>query len=408
MPSLFDPYGLSRPETQQNPYPCYERLRREAPVYFSEVWKGWLLTRHADVLTGFRDARLSSNRSGMFARYLPPEQQERLLPLTRNVAAWALHMDAPGHTRVRSLINKAFSPRLVEALRPRIQELVNRLLDEVEGTGCMEVVRHLAAPLPVIVIGEMMGLPREDFGQLKSWSDNMSRFFGAVARAPELLEEALRAIQEMEDYFRRLLVQRREQPGEDLLSALARAEEQGRLLSEQELLSTCMMVLFGGHETTTALLSNGLYALLRHPEQWALLRQEPERVPMAVEELSRYESPVHRMSRIALEDLEVGGQRVRKGDLVFLVIGAANRDEEVFESPERLDVRRNPRQHLAFGHGAHFCVGTVLARLEAQVALSTVLRRFPHLALEEEAPRWAQNIVIRGLESLPVRWGPPR
>lgn len=401
-----DPFGLSRPEMRDDPYPVYARLRQEAPAYYSEAWKCWLVTRYADVLAGFKDARLSANRAEGFGRMLSPAAREQLLPLTRNFASWSLMVDAPTHTRLRSLINRAFTPRMAELLRPNIQSLVDGLLDAARDSGSVDFVRDLATPLPVIVIGEMMGLPREDRHRLKEWSDALVAFMGARVQTPERVQRVVSAIQAMEDYFRGLIAQRRQQPGEDLLSALLAAEEQGSILNEQELLSTCTMVLFGGHETTTNLLAGGLYTLLRHPEQWRALRESPALVTSAVEELLRFEAPVQRQGRVVTEDFTLHGQALRKGERVFLMMGSANRDPEQFPEPERLDVRRKENRHLTFGMGAHYCVGAALGRMEAQVTFTTLLRRFPDVALASQKElAWVDNLTIRGLESLPVELG---
>jgi cytochrome P450 len=404
---VADPYGLLSPERRQNPYPFYARLLREAPVHFSEPWKAWVVTRHADVNAGLRDMRLSSVRTGLFSQGVPEEVVRKLAPLGRNLASWLLFHDAPSHTRLRSLINKAFTPRMVLALRPRIQALVEELLDAVKDKERMEVISELANPLPVIVIGEMLGLPREDRYRLKQWSDKLASLIGTGRPALAQMEGALEAILEFEDYFRPLLARRRTQPGNDLLSALVRAEEQGNLLSEQEVLSTCTLVLFGGHETTTNLIGNGLLALLRHPDQWELLRGAPELLPDAVEELLRYDPPVQFTNRVAAVDLEFGGHPFRKGDRVMLLIAAANRDPAQFPEPDRLDVRRKELRHQSFGMGPHYCVGAALGRMEAQETFAALLRRFPRMQVAPGTlPEWADNVGFRGLQSLPVVLGP--
>ncbi|HEX8698475.1 MAG TPA: cytochrome P450 [Myxococcaceae bacterium] len=406
--TVADPYGLLSPERMQNPYPFYSRLLREAPVHFSEPWGAWVVTRHADVNAGFRDMRLSSVRTGMYSQGMPEEIIRKLEPMARNMASWLLFHDAPSHTRLRSLINKAFTPRMVELLRPRIQALVAELLDAVKGKAQMEIISELANPLPVIVIGEMLGLPREDRYRLKQWSDKLAALIGTGKPTLAEVEGALGAIIEFEDYFRPLLAQRRIQPGNDLLSALAQAEEQGNLLSEQEVLSTCTLVLFAGHETTTNLIGNGLLALLRHPDQWELLRNSPELLPDAVEELLRYDSPVQFTNRMAGVDLEFAGHRFRKGDRVMLMIAAANRDPAQFQEPDRLDVRRKELRHQSLGMGPHYCVGAALARVEAQEAFAALMRRFPQLKVAPGAePVWADNVGFRGLKSLPVVFGTP-
>jgi hypothetical protein len=401
-PDVTDPFGLLRPETWDDPYPTFARMRATEPIHFSEPWGGWMLTRYQDVLAGTRDPRLSSRRSSTYAQRLPPEVREKLAPLVRNLASWALVNDPPEHNRLRSLINKAFTPRQVERLRPRIQELVDELLDAVQGTGRMDVTAQLSNPLPVIVIGEMMGVPREDWPRLKVWSDALAMFIASGQVTQAYAEQALRAILDMEDYFRGVIAQRREHPGEDVLSSLVLAEEQGRLLDEQELLSTCAMLMFGGHETTTNLIGNGLHWLMRCPEQREALRADPDLIETAVEELVRYDSPVQWVGRLAREDFELEGKRIRAGDRVFLMIGAANRDPARFLEPDRLELRRQDNRHLGFGMGSHHCVGAALGRLEARIAIPTVLRRFPGLRPAEAAPVRLGTAGFRGFKSLPV------
>ncbi|HYO51484.1 cytochrome P450 [Archangium sp.] len=371
-------------------------------MYFSQALQGWLLTRYQDVLAAFRDSRLSSRLTSSYGQQLPPAILERLGPVLRNLASWVIFSDRPEHTRLRGLLNKAFTPRMTENLRPRIQALVDELLDAVAPAGRMDVIADLANPLPVIVIGEMMGLPREDRHLLKAWSDMLVGFLGAARQTPEMFEAAVRGITSMEDYLRQVIAERRKRPGEDLISQLLAAEEQGAVLNEQELLSTCSLVLFGGHETTTNLIGNAVHALLEHPDQWEALRREPGAVVSAVEEVLRFDSPVQRQIRLAAEDVEVGGQRIPKGQAVVLMIGSANRDPAQFPEPDRMDVLRKENRHLTFGMGAHFCLGAPLGRLEAQLALGAVLRRFPSLKRASGTPHRVENLSLRGFESLPV------
>ncbi|MFL5351455.1 cytochrome P450 [Archangium sp.] len=403
LPPDVDPFGLLKPESLQNPYPVYARLRAEAPVYFSEALRAWLLTRYEDVLAAFRDPRLSSRLTSGYGKLLPPAVLEQLTPVLRNLASWALFTDRPEHTRLRGLLNKAFTPKVTENLRPRIQALVDELLDAVAPAGRMDVIADLASPLPVIVIGELLGLPREDRHLLKAWSDMLVGFLGATRVTPELFAEAVRGIVSMEDYLRQVIAERRKRPGEDLISRLSAAEEQGSLLSEQELLSTCTLVLFGGHETTTNLIGNAVNALLEHPDQLEVLRREPGAGVSAIEEVLRFDSPVQRQMRLTSEDLELGGQRIPKGQTVVLMIGSANRDPAQFPEPDRLDVRRQDNRHLTFGMGAHFCLGAPLGRLEAQLALGTLLRRFPGLKRSGGTPHRVENLSLRGFASLPVQ-----
>ncbi|WP_437677722.1 cytochrome P450 [Sorangium sp. So ce131] len=401
-----DPFRLLTPETLANPYPVYARLREEAPAYFSAGYNGWLITRYDHVAAGFRDPRLSAKRSSAFVTKLPEAVRQKLEPLRRNLASWALLLDPPEHTRIRSLINKAFVPRLVEGLRPRVEALVNELLDAVAPTGQMDVLRDLGDLLPLLVIGEVLGVPVEDRHRLKGWSNALAGFLGAGRPTLEIAGGALSAVAELEDYFRAVIAERRQRPGSDLLSQLLLAEEQGMILGEQELLSTCCMLLFGGHETTKNLIGNGLLALLRHPAEREALRASPALLGPAVEELLRYDSPVQWMSRMVLDDMDIEGVRIPKGDRVFLVLGAANRDPAHFPDPDRLDLRRTDIRHLSFGVGIHYCAGAALARVEGQAAVATFLRRFPEARLSSAPLAWRQSPGVRGLTSIPVELGP--
>jgi hypothetical protein len=391
---------------QVDPYPTYARLRDEAPAYFSEAWGGWLLTRYQDVQAGFKDPRLSSNRAGAFGAMLPAPLKEQMAPMVRSLSSWALLIDPPDHTRIRALVNKAFTPRLVEYLRPLIQEQVNLLLDKAEAAGKMDMVHDVANLLPVAVIGDMLGIPREDGLKLRVWANAFATFFGTTKYTVDVLNLMRTGIVEMEEYFRGLIAQRRKSstPGNDLLSTMMAAEEQGRFLSEQEVLATCSLVLFAGHETTTHLLANGLYLLLKNPEQREVLLGSPEQLEAAVEEVLRYESPIQRLSRVIAEDMELHGQLLRKGQKAFLMIGAANRDSRQFPEGDKLDLRRQENRHIAFGFGIHYCLGAALGRLEGQIALSTLLRRFPKMKLLEE-PERLENVAFRGFKSLPISLG---
>lgn len=400
--AVSDPYGLLLRSFQIDPYPTYARLREEAPVYFSEGWGGWVLTRYQDVLAGFRDARLSSNRAAAFSAALPAPLREKMAPVTENLGAWTVLLDPPDHTRIRSLLNVAFTPRLSEYLRPRVQALVDELLDKVQGAGQMDVVHDFASPLPVAVIGDMLGLPREGTQRLKVWSDAFAAFLGTPQLTPELLGRMRTSVVEMEAYFRDVIAHRRNHLGPDLLSTMISAEEQGKILSERELLSTCSMLLFGGHETTTHLICNGVELLMHHPDQVAAMQESREAAATAVEEFLRYESPLQRLTRVAREDMEMGGRRIQKGQKVYLSTGAANRDENQFPNADRLDVRRRENRHIAFGFGIHYCLGATLARLEGELALTSVFRRFRRIEPQGGTPERLDNVAFRGFRSLPV------
>jgi cytochrome P450 len=391
----FDPF---RPEFIADPYPVYARLRAASPVHRSPMGL-WILTRYDDVALVLRDPRFG--RKG-FDELL--EARFGAEPGRAGLAASMLFQDPPDHTRLRTLVSKAFTPRAIEVLRPRIQQLVDELLDQARDVGAMDVIADLAFPLPVVVISEMLGVPAADRDRFRQWSLDIARSLDAISfpTAPEVVERGNVARSALADYFRGLIADRRRQPRADLLTGLIAAEEKGDTLSESELLATCVLLLVAGHETTVNLIGNGVLALLRHPAELHRLRQDPGLVPAAVEELLRYDSPVQRTGRIPNTDVELGGQLIPKGALVSAVVGAANRDPAHFADPDRLDVARRDNRHLAFGWGIHFCLGAPLARVEGQIAIGTLIDRLPALALTADPPAWRDSTALRGLKALPV------
>ena len=378
-------------------------MRAEDPVHWHEGLGIWLLTRYSDVLEALRDRRLSSDRTSPYAASpIQEPMQERMAPINRILSNMMLMSDPPNHTRLRSLANKAFTPRVVENMRSHIQAVVEQLLDEVEQAGRMDVISDLAYPLPATVICEMLGVAPEDRDQFKKWSDYLAGLLGDISRAAEQVEVAQRSALEMIDYLQGIITECRQNPRDDLISALVTAEEQGGMFSEEELFSMFVLLQIGGHETTTNLIGNGLLALLQNPAELQKLRENPSLTETAVEELLRYDSPVQITSRISMEDLEIGGKKISKGQMVSLFIGAANRDPAQFPEPDRLDITRQENRHLAFGFGLHFCLGAALARLEGQIAIGAVLRRMPHLRLATADLEWDDNPTFRGLKALPV------
>jgi cytochrome P450 len=313
-----------------------------------------------------------------------------------------LTSDPPQHTRLRGLVNKAFTARRLESLRPHIQEIVDELLDAMKGKRELDVIWDLGYPLPVIVIAELLGVPPDHREQFKHWSDGIVGSLGSAFAAPDVQQRAMDSATALVGYFQGVIAERRRAPKDDLISALIAAEEQGQVLSEEELLATLVLLLVAGNETTTNLIGNGTLALLRHPDQLARLRSDPSIAETAVEELLRYDSPVQATGRVATEDIEVGGTVVKEGQVAFLLLGAANRDPAVFPEPDRLDLTRQDNRHVAFGYGIHFCLGAPLARIEAQVALPSLLARFPGLRLATGELEWGGNLILRGLKRLPV------
>ena len=402
MMSELDPL-LSTPAFFADPYPVYDRLRDEAPVFFSDAWDCWLLTRYRDAEAVLRDVTTYTN-VGRMARFLDTmDEADRASagPLYDHFSTGLNHSDPPGHTRIRSLVTKAFTPRAVERAHAFIQQTVDDLIDAVEPTGRIDLIADLAYPLPTIVFSQMFGLPTEQRDRFKGWSDRIIAFHGTGRARPDVVRRSQEALLAARQWMGGLVEDRRREPRDDVLTALALAEEQGRGLSEIELLSTCITFMVGGHETTTNLVGNGMLALLRHPDQLRLLTEHPDLIDGAVEEMLRYDAPTHRAQRLAAQDHELAGCRIRKGQRVEPVLAAANRDPQRFEDPNRFDVTRSKNAHLSFGLGIHFCTGAALARLEGRIAVETLLRRLPKLRLSEDAPiEWHPNSFFRGLKAL--------
>jgi len=391
---LFNPF---EPEFHADPYPFYRRLREQDPVHRTPMGF-WVLTRYDDCVAVLRDPRFGREEfQQMLAAVYGGEDSDRL---PRSM----LFRDPPDHTRLRALVSKAFTPRTIEVMRDHIQGIVDRLLDRALGQGGMDVIEDLAYPLPVTVICEMLGVPVDDHASIRGWSADIARSLDAIGLPSDVsvVERGRVARRALADYFRALVPVRRARPQADLLSGLLAAEEQGDKLTEPEIIAMCLLLFIAGHETTVNLIGNGTLALLRHPEQLARLRADPSLVPSAVEELLRYDSPVQRTARIASTDVDLAGHHIGKGTMVVTALGAANRDPAQFADPDRLDVTRRDVRHISFGYGIHFCLGAPLARVEGQLALGTLLRRAPRLALAEPAPEWRESSVLRGLKRLRV------
>ena len=390
------------PRTIADPYPRYHQLRSEDPVHWNKGVSAWILTRYSDVLAALRDPRLSAERITALTGLIREVGGEPAQRLERTFLNMMLFSDPPDHTRLRALANKAFTPRVVEQMRSHIQSVVNVLLDEVQPQGRMDVIADLAYPLPAIVIGEMLGAAPQDRDQLKKWSADLAAFLGNIRTVSETYENAIKSVSELIEYLRELVYQRRKEPRDDLISALALAEEEGDSFTEEELYSMCVLLIFAGHETTTNLIGNGLLALMNNPDQLAKLRKDPSLLEPAIEEIIRYDGPVQTTSRTALEPLEIGGKQIAKGDRLSLTLGAANRDPAQFPDPDRMDISRTDNRHVGFGFGIHFCLGAALARMEGQLAIGAVVERMPELRLESTNLVWRDNPILRSLNALPV------
>jgi pimeloyl-[acyl-carrier protein] synthase len=397
--SALSLYHLLDPDVLADPYPLFHRLRTEDPVHWDPFLHAWVVTRYADVITVLHD--FSAKRTPT------PEQLTsmglaHLNPIAQVMVRQMLFMDAPAHTRLRSLASYAFTPQRVAVLRERIQQIVESLLDAVQSKGSMDVIADLADPLPNIVTAEMLGVPVEDHRQLKAWSADFAEMLGNFQHNPERVPKVLRAVEEMTAYFRDRIAEQRVQPREGLIHSLLTAEIDGDRLTEEEVVANSIVTMVGGQETTTNLIGNGVLALLRNPEQLQKLRGDLSLIPSAVEELLRYDCPSQHTARLAPGDVILGGKNIRKRQAVIAVMAAGNRDPERFPDPDRLDITRKENRHLAFGWAAHFCFGAALARIEGQVAFEAVLRRLPKLKLEPGALIWRANLGLRGLTALPV------
>jgi pimeloyl-[acyl-carrier protein] synthase len=401
-----DPLSLSnllRPEIRANPYPFYARIRDEDPVHWDEAMGFWVIARYADVSSIYRDARFSRamGLAGAFQR-LPEAERERTKPLYDSFSKTMPYTDPPYHTRLRGLANKAFTPHVVERMRPHIQKLLDGLLDGVQANGRMDVMRDVADVLPATVIMEMLGLPLEQRAQFKEWSDDVFGTLGVVRHDPQVMDKGLDGLEQGTSFLRTIHDQVLEEPKDDLFTALALAAEEGSRLSHEELYANVIVLLAAGHETTTNLIGNGTLALLRHPDQMQKLRDDPALIGNAVEEILRYDNSVQVTYRVAAEDVELGAKTIRRGQIVNLLLGAANHDPAHFPDPDRLDITRSVSHQIAFGAGIHYCLGSPLARLEGQIAFNTFLQRFPNLRLATEQLEWQEHPTFHALKSLPV------
>ncbi len=399
------PIDLSSPAFKADPFPTLARLRAEEPVHRTALSDGtplWLLTRYADVQDLLQDGRFAKDRRRARTaqeRARGPWIPKMFRPLERNM----LDLDPPDHTRLRALVHKAFTPRLVERMRGRIEELCHGLIDRMAARGRADLVADFALPLPVTVIAEILGVPARDRAGFHRWSNAL-----VSVDSPGAGWRVLPHVYFFVLYLRRFFARRRAEPGDDLASALIQAEEQGDALDADELLAMIFLLLIAGHETTVHLIGGGVAALLEHPDEADRLRGDPSLAPAAVEELLRFVSPVFLTTeRYAREPVALHGVTIPRGGLAFGALASANRDEAVFEHPDALDLARSPNKHLAFGHGIHYCLGAPLARLEAQIAIPALLTRLPDLRRTRPPAslRWKKSLVLRGLETLPVDTG---
>ena len=431
--SKNDPFSLlnlQQKEIRSNPYPFYEQLRNQDPIHWDEELGFWVLTQYSDIDALYTDERFS-RAEGLMRGFQRLSESERQIaePVYHSFSKTVFYADPPYHTHLRGLMNHAFTPRRVERLRPSIQKIVDELFDAARTNSETDLVHDLAYPLPVMVIAELLGLPTGDRTRFKKWSDDLFAVLGTVRHKPTaVLERAAQSLDELTDYVRDLSYKRREAPQDDLLTALLAVteddlacpdphgsaslltkreamvgEEAVSALTAEELVANINILLSTGHETTTHLIGNGVLALTQHPDQLRKLQAQPALLAPAIEEMLRYDNPVQITYRSVLEDANIKGRSIRKGDLVNTIIGSANRDPRRFSNPDVFDITRNEGRHLGFGIGIHFCIGAPLVRLEAEIVFETILRRFPKLSLATETLEWQENPIFRGLKSLPIR-----
>jgi len=389
---------LLRPDVLANPYPLFQRLRSEDPVHNDPGGRGWIVSRYEDVEKVLGDKRFSAQRM------LSAQEREGISGAVLNaLARQMLFMDPPDHTRLRSLFTKAFTPSRMEALKPQVGEMVTELLDRADQAGRqMDFIQDFAIPLPVTVIAQLLGVPVTDRDRVREWSVALGRLLGGRELTPQESAESQRGVMQFVKYFSDLIAERRSSPAPDMISGLIEVEERGDRLSTEELIVNLILLLAAGHGTTTHLLGNGLLALFRHPDQWKILVDNPTVTANAVNELLRFDGPVQVTGREAIDEVELGGRTILKGERVTVLLGSANHDEARFPDPDRLDLQRPSVRPLSFGHGIHTCLGAALARMEAQVAFSELARRYPHFAVATDTPERNPSIAFRGLLSLPV------
>ena len=400
---IFDP---SDPATTRNPHPIFARLRAEDPVHWSEPMSGWIVTGYDDILDGLTSSEVfSAERLGNVRKHLPAGAQAAAEEVLRYLTSWMVFRDPPDHTRLRRHMAQVLNLPTFESLRGTVSELTTTLLDQLPDSDVVDMLPSFSILLPGMVVMQLMGVDRDRLLEVKRWSDDMMLFIGSARGVPDKYDRARRGAVSMATLFKDLIARRRADPQDDMLSQLIASEVDGRQLADDELVGCLMMVLNGGHETTANLINNSLLALAHNPDALAYLRGNPAGMPLAVEEFLRYDSPILSIGRMVKEETELGGKQMSVGERVFFMLLSANRDEEVFDDPHRLDVTRDPNPHMAFGKGPHFCLGTPLARLEGQIVLEEIIRRYSSIELAEPVDTipWINSLVTRGPARIPLR-----
>ncbi|MBN8960685.1 MAG: cytochrome P450 [Rhizobiales bacterium] len=398
---------FANPAINADPFPIFSRLREEDPVHWSPAMKAWVVTRYDDVRQiAVANTEMSANRLAPFFAAVPSDSRGGYASLITYLGNWMVFRDPPDHTRLRRLFTKAFTSRSVKALEPNIEQIVGLLLDEMDRKsrqdGTVDWIADFAYPLPATVMMDLLGVPRDELMRVKDWSDDIALFIGTARATADKYQRAEAGAKAMADYFRGILVQRAADPQDDIISQLV--SEQNERLTDDEIIATCILLLFAGHETTTNLIGNGFYYTMKSPDQWERLKEQPALIDAAIEEWLRYDGPSGALARVITADVAFGGKQLAAGQRLFAFVNAANRDPRQFADADRFDIGRTPNAHLTFGHGIHFCLGASLARLEGQIALRALIERFPNINLAATgAPQWKDSVILRGMEALPVR-----
>ncbi len=400
-------FDLGNPATNADPFPEFARLRVEDPVHWSSAMKAWIITRYDDVRrVTLNNREISADRLTPFFKANAEFQRGGIENLVRYLNHWMVFRDPPDHTRLRRLFNKVFTPTAVENLRPNIESIVGLLLDDMAHKAArgeaVDYIADFAYPLPATVIMDMLGVPRADLRDVKVWSDDIALFIGTAQVAGNKYLRAEQGARSMSAYFRGLVEARTAVPADDMISRLVLARDENDALTTDEIIGTCILLLFAGHETTTNLIGNGFLYCMRNRDQWERLRAAPALAPSAVEEWLRYDGPSGAVARVAAADVAMHGRTIRAGQRVFAFVNAANRDPDAFADAEAFDLARDPNPHLTFGHGIHFCLGAPLARLEAQIAAVRLTERFPNIRVTSDVPDWHDSLILRGVKALPV------
>lgn len=400
---------FSDPRTNADPFPVFARLQDEDPVHWSVALKAWIITRYDHVKSiALNNEEVSANRVAPFFAAAPAGRRNAFPHLLTYLGDWMVFRDPPDHTRLRRLFTKAFTSRSLEVLRPNIQGIVEMLFSAMEekarSDAAVDWIVDFAYPLPAMVIMDLLGVPRAELRRVKVWSDEIALFIGSAQTSADKYERAETGAKAIAGFFRGIIRERRAEPRDDIISTLVAVREENEGLTEDEVIATCILLLFAGHETTTNLIGTGLYHTMRFRDQWERLKGDLSLIEPAIEEWLRYDGPTTALARVIREDTEFGGRHLAQGQRVFAFTNAANRDPRQFANAGRLDLGRKPNPHLTFGHGIHFCLGAPLARLESQIALRYAIKRFPNIRLADPfEPEWHDSLILRGLKSLPVR-----